>query len=205
MEDEASRLRARSLAELNDKLNKRCKVEAFSEESFKILYERKFRQKWKQLEEQLLEDVEDSRRHFQKRLADEEQMERSAKASIDSKLEEIAQQARDYEKEHDEIAQECRSFIKRKQALLPPSTDQEYHANDLCRSILSLTDLQHESLKESRDRLRGSMECKICCSSLRSVVLIPCRHFVLCQPCAEKVHDCPVCRANVEDKVYVLT
>eukprot|EP01106_Pelomyxa_sp_JSP_P002261 TRINITY_DN1346_c0_g1_i2.p1 TRINITY_DN1346_c0_g1~~TRINITY_DN1346_c0_g1_i2.p1 ORF type:complete len:232 (-),score=47.10 TRINITY_DN1346_c0_g1_i2:59-754(-) len=37
--------------------------------------------------------------------------------------------------------------------------------------------------------------CVVCFERAREVVLAPCGHMGLCQPCSELLHECPVCRA----------
>eukprot|EP01060_Flectonema_neradi_P023363 TRINITY_DN3160_c2_g1_i1.p1 TRINITY_DN3160_c2_g1~~TRINITY_DN3160_c2_g1_i1.p1 ORF type:complete len:295 (+),score=30.62 TRINITY_DN3160_c2_g1_i1:75-959(+) len=43
--------------------------------------------------------------------------------------------------------------------------------------------------------------CKICMEKETEVVLLPCKHQVLCQGCSYQVDQCPVCRAVIEDRL----
>ncbi|KAJ0614916.1 putative transcription factor C2H2 family [Helianthus annuus] len=36
-----------------------------------------------------------------------------------------------------------------------------------------------------------------------SVVLLPCRHWVLCSKCSEKCKKCPICRVNIDERLLV--
>ena len=58
--------------------------------------------------------------------------------------------------------------------------------------------------------------CKICLTNPRSIVLLPCKHFVLCQPCERRnrlTHTssdtreslCPICRTPYNDFLRVFT
>ena len=45
--------------------------------------------------------------------------------------------------------------------------------------------------------------CKICFDQEIKVILVPCGHFVLCETCADAVHECPMCRSKMESKQKV--
>ncbi|XP_009887582.1 PREDICTED: E3 ubiquitin-protein ligase XIAP [Charadrius vociferus] len=53
------------------------------------------------------------------------------------------------------------------------------------------------STEEKLRRLQEEKLCKICMAKDISVVLIPCGHLVACKECAEALHECPLCRANI--------
>ena len=46
-------------------------------------------------------------------------------------------------------------------------------------------------------------ECVICNEDMSTVLLLPCKHQVLCRTCAGKVAICPICRIKVEDKIQI--
>ncbi|OWY95380.1 hypothetical protein PHMEG_00034629 [Phytophthora megakarya] len=59
-----------------------------------------------------------------------------------------------------------------------------------------------------RSKYRAALEnrrekevCLVCCAKPVSVVLLPCRHQVLCASCALRVTSCPVDRTDIQDKV----
>ncbi len=90
-------------------------------------------------------------------------------------------------------------------------------------ALLSLSDEQLRSLEDSlltrlvivRDMQRAREEaraasaksevdkvtCIVCLSAERNVLLLPCKHLVLCSACAAKVSVCPLCRSVVQDTV----
>eukprot|EP01000_Liburna_glaciale_P003784 NODE_3185_length_485_cov_774.165138_g2542_i0.p1 GENE.NODE_3185_length_485_cov_774.165138_g2542_i0~~NODE_3185_length_485_cov_774.165138_g2542_i0.p1 ORF type:complete len:150 (-),score=76.09 NODE_3185_length_485_cov_774.165138_g2542_i0:34-462(-) len=43
--------------------------------------------------------------------------------------------------------------------------------------------------------------CVVCMESQKEVIFYPCRHKVACRGCAEKVGQCPMCRADVVDRI----
>ena len=43
--------------------------------------------------------------------------------------------------------------------------------------------------------------CVVCLSAERNMLLLPCKHLVLCSACAAKVSVCPLCRSVVQDTV----
>ena len=45
-------------------------------------------------------------------------------------------------------------------------------------------------------------ECRICMANQKDTVLIPCGHF-LCEQCALKVNECPMCRAQINSTLQL--
>ena len=50
-----------------------------------------------------------------------------------------------------------------------------------------------------------SMICKICFDGPIEVLLLPCKHLVLCQACAALTPRCPMCRGRVSEHIRVYT
>ena len=45
----------------------------------------------------------------------------------------------------------------------------------------------------------GETECLVCFDADKAVVLVPCGHYCLCAPCAQKLNgSCPMCRAPIQ-------
>ena len=68
---------------------------------------------------------------------------------------------------------------------------------ELSRQLLVAAKEIHEQVKAERNLSR----CVVCLEGERSVVLLPCRHAVLCTKCSGLVQQtsgrCPVCRAGI--------
>jgi hypothetical protein len=47
----------------------------------------------------------------------------------------------------------------------------------------------------------GKQECCICFSCNQMVVFAPCGHYCCCLSCANKVNNCPLCRARIQHRV----
>ncbi|KAK6921125.1 Transmembrane Fragile-X-F-associated protein, partial [Dillenia turbinata] len=64
---------------------------------------------------------------------------------------------------------------------------------------------QAEITKYSRqeyERLQNEkVVCRICCEKEISIVLLPCRHRILCSGCSEKCKKCPICRDLIEERL----
>ena len=45
--------------------------------------------------------------------------------------------------------------------------------------------------------------CVVCLDQEKSVLLLPCRHVCVCKVCSRQVDSCPVCRAQIVDKINV--
>ena len=59
----------------------------------------------------------------------------------------------------------------------------------------------------SKPRRPKRIECVVCLDARAEVMLLPCKHTILCQACAELVREggktCPMCRTPVEGEVMV--
>ena len=59
----------------------------------------------------------------------------------------------------------------------------------------------------SKSRRPKRVECVVCLDARAEVMLLPCKHTILCQACAELVRaggkPCPMCRTEVEGEVLV--
>ncbi|TMW84844.1 hypothetical protein EJD97_024258 [Solanum chilense] len=51
----------------------------------------------------------------------------------------------------------------------------------------------------------NSHVCKVCFESLTSAMLLPCRHFCLCKSCSLACAECPICRTEIADRIFVFT
>lgn len=63
--------------------------------------------------------------------------------------------------------------------------------------MAKLSQQQCERLKNER------ILCRICFERDIGIVLLPCRHHVLCEPCSDKCQSCPICRVPIESKLSV--
>ncbi|EGZ26419.1 hypothetical protein PHYSODRAFT_484646 [Phytophthora sojae] len=55
--------------------------------------------------------------------------------------------------------------------------------------------------RAAMDKQREKEQCVVCFAKPVSVVLLPCRHQVLCASCALRVTTCPIDRQDIKDKV----
>ncbi|XP_052809302.1 uncharacterized protein LOC128237759 [Mya arenaria] len=54
---------------------------------------------------------------------------------------------------------------------------------------------------EENKRLKGILNCFQCKENNCNILLLPCTHHCLCEPCAENITNCPVCGRKVEERV----
>jgi hypothetical protein len=43
--------------------------------------------------------------------------------------------------------------------------------------------------------------CVVCQDAPKSVLLLPCKHICTCDECSEAISDCPICRADIAQKI----
>ncbi|XP_024525244.1 kinesin-like protein KIN-7E, chloroplastic [Selaginella moellendorffii] len=96
---------------------------------------------------------------------------------------------------------------------------QNLHVEALTKLCQTKTRIQEEKERESSndpapapasideifDEDRGSHVCKICFEAPTAAVLLPCRHFCLCKPCAVACSECPLCRSSITDRIITYT
>lgn len=57
-----------------------------------------------------------------------------------------------------------------------------------------------EYLQHVRDEIAGKQEnCVVCMDHVPTVILLPCKHKVLCRLCAPSCATCPVCRSSIKE------
>ncbi|KAE9619313.1 hypothetical protein Lal_00047777 [Lupinus albus] len=57
---------------------------------------------------------------------------------------------------------------------------------------------------EAYERLQNEkILCRVCFEEQINVVLLPCRHHIICSSCSEKCKRCPVCRVVIEEPLLV--
>ena len=52
-----------------------------------------------------------------------------------------------------------------------------------------------------REVQQDKMKCVVCLDRLAQIIVLPCRHQVLCGECAKDLNDCPMCRAHIDQKI----
>lgn len=51
----------------------------------------------------------------------------------------------------------------------------------------------------------SEMDCIVCLTDLKDIILLPCRHVCVCYACLKSIHKCPVCRSNIKSHCRVTT
>ncbi|XP_060072845.1 E3 ubiquitin-protein ligase XIAP-like [Ylistrum balloti] len=67
----------------------------------------------------------------------------------------------------------------------------------------SMEELKLHSLTKENLSLKLRSRCKICMEEDVCAVFLPCGHLVCCFSCASLLHECPICRGVIEDKVRI--
>ncbi|KAG0474892.1 hypothetical protein HPP92_014578 [Vanilla planifolia] len=67
-----------------------------------------------------------------------------------------------------------------------------------------------QEMKEKEHESFGNVDansnvCKVCFESTTAAVLLPCRHFCLCEPCSYACSECPLCRTSITDRIIAFT
>ncbi|KAK4252600.1 hypothetical protein QN277_014577 [Acacia crassicarpa] len=92
----------------------------------------------------------------------------------------------------------------------PPDVVKKMPKKDLAEEVWRLqaalgeqTEITKYSQQEFERLQNEKVLCRICFEGEISVVLLPCRHRILCSACSEKCKRCPVCRFSIEELLPV--
>ena len=59
-----------------------------------------------------------------------------------------------------------------------------------------------QTLEHIQERYEAETRCGICLTEQKTVCMLPCKH-ALCKTCVYKVHECPLCRCRIENRVRI--
>ncbi|CAN1241721.1 RING finger protein B [Linum perenne] len=65
------------------------------------------------------------------------------------------------------------------------------------------TEVTRYSQQEFERLQNEKVLCRVCFEGEINVVLLPCRHRILCSTCCEKCKKCPICRVPIEERLPV--
>ncbi|KAK9669033.1 hypothetical protein RND81_13G104000 [Saponaria officinalis] len=92
----------------------------------------------------------------------------------------------------------------------PPEIVKKMPKKDLAEEVWRLqaalgqqTELTKISQQEFERLQNEKVLCRVCFERDISVVLMPCRHRILCCICSEKCKKCPVCRVSIDERLAV--
>lgn len=75
--------------------------------------------------------------------------------------------------------------------------------DDVINRLLEGSDDENKDEDEHELPRIQSTLCVICLDLQRNILLKPCKHFCLCENCAQSVQQCPVCRKEITMKEIV--
>jgi hypothetical protein len=58
--------------------------------------------------------------------------------------------------------------------------------------------VQHEPME-----VEYGDDCTVCTTNSRNIVLLPCRHNVLCEYCASQRTECPLCEGDIAERIRI--
>lgn len=92
----------------------------------------------------------------------------------------------------------------------PPDIVKKMPKKDLAEEVWRLqaalgeqTEITKYSQQEYERLQNEKVLCRVCFEREISVVLLPCRHRILCSGCCEKCKKCPICRVSIEERLPV--
>jgi hypothetical protein len=105
-----------------------------------------------------------------------------------------------YQKEVDKCGEMMQTIQKLEERL----EASESHRRQMIKSDLKRRQTfggsQNKSTEETLTVLKAKAEenlCKVCFETEMDVILMPCRHLVVCQNCAALLNSCPTCRQQI--------
>ncbi|KAM7471161.1 hypothetical protein LguiA_009344 [Lonicera macranthoides] len=92
----------------------------------------------------------------------------------------------------------------------PPDIVKKMPKKDLAEEVWRLqaalgeqTEITKYSQQEYERLQHEKVLCRVCFEREISVVLLPCRHHILCSACSGKCKKCPICRIGIEKRLFV--
>lgn len=92
----------------------------------------------------------------------------------------------------------------------PPEIVRKMPKKDLAEEVWRLqaalgeqTEITKYSQQEFERLQNEKVLCRVCFERDITIVLLPCRHRILCSTCCEKCKKCPICRVRVEERLPV--
>ncbi|CAL1390864.1 unnamed protein product [Linum trigynum] len=92
----------------------------------------------------------------------------------------------------------------------PPEIVKKMPKKDLAEEVWRLqaalgeqTEITRYSQQEFERLQNEKVLCRVCFEGEINVVLLPCRHRILCSTCCEKCKKCPICRVSIEERLPV--
>ncbi|XP_050257357.1 uncharacterized protein LOC126702636 [Quercus robur] len=92
----------------------------------------------------------------------------------------------------------------------PPEIVKKMPKKDLAEEVWRLqaalgeqTEITKYSQQEYERLQNEKVLCRVCFEREICVVLLPCRHRILCSTCCEKCKKCPICRVIIEERLPV--
>ncbi|KMS97552.1 hypothetical protein BVRB_5g126120 [Beta vulgaris subsp. vulgaris] len=92
----------------------------------------------------------------------------------------------------------------------PPEIVKKMPKKDLAEEVWRLqaalgeqTEITKYSKQEYERLQNEKVLCRVCFEREISIVLLPCRHRILCSVCSDKCKKCPVCRVSVDKRLAV--
>ncbi|CAI9753578.1 unnamed protein product [Fraxinus pennsylvanica] len=92
----------------------------------------------------------------------------------------------------------------------PPDIVKKMPKKDLAEEVWKLQAALGEQMEITKfnqqeyERLQHEkVLCRLCFEGEISLVLLPCRHRILCSNCSDKCKKCPICRVSIEERLSV--
>ncbi|TVU09503.1 hypothetical protein EJB05_42980 [Eragrostis curvula] len=92
----------------------------------------------------------------------------------------------------------------------PPDVVKEMSKKDLIKEVQRLqqaleeqTEMANHSQQQCDYLKNERIFCRICFERDICIVLLPCRHRVLCEICSNKCQSCPICRLTIDSRLSV--
>ncbi|KAL7206800.1 hypothetical protein ACSBR2_019498 [Camellia fascicularis] len=86
-----------------------------------------------------------------------------------------------------------------------PAQDVSKEESLVLRLKARLQEMKEKELKYSANGDANSHVCKICFETPTATMLLPCRHFCLCESCSLACSECPICRTKITDRIFAFT
>ena len=67
--------------------------------------------------------------------------------------------------------------------------------------VMRTPDAQRKHLENKVRELQDEKQCVICMDAERNICIVGCGHIVMCEHCADRIEECPMCNRRIEDRL----
>lgn len=66
-----------------------------------------------------------------------------------------------------------------------------------------ISDIEKKLYGDNMEKIDDASKCKVCYDNIKNIILMPCRHYILCNNCSDNIFVCPICNSKIDERFIV--